>query len=66
MVFGSGTLVSQLTAHALIDEYQLVVGPVVLGAGRSLVTDVGTRLRLSLVEATPYPTGNVMLRYVRA
>src|SRR5437762_5846629 len=33
MVFGSGALVSQLTAQGLVDEYQLVVGPVLLGGG---------------------------------
>jgi hypothetical protein len=37
LVFGSGSIVSQLTRHGLIDEYQFVVNPVLLGSGRSLL-----------------------------
>jgi dihydrofolate reductase len=40
MLFGSGSLVSQLTGHGLIDEYQLVVSPILLGGGRSLLSGV--------------------------
>jgi dihydrofolate reductase len=65
MVFGSGSIVSQLTEHGLIDEYQLVVTPLLLGAGQPLFSGVTRRTRLSLVEARPYPTGNVLLRYTR-
>jgi dihydrofolate reductase len=64
-VFGSGTIVSQLTTHGLIDEYQFVVCPIAIGAGRPLFNDVSTSVRLKLLEAKSYPTGNVMLRYER-
>ena len=66
LVFGSGTLVGQLTAHGLVDEYQLVVAPLLLGRGRSLGADVPTRSRLELREARAFPSGNVMLRYARS
>ena len=66
MIFGSGSIVSQLTEHELIDEYHLVVGPVLLGGGKTLVSGVPASLRLELIEAKPYPNGNVMLRYRRA
>jgi dihydrofolate reductase len=65
MVFGSGSIVSQLTAHGLIDEYRFVVNPTLIGGGRTLLGDVSTRVRLTLLEAKAYPTGNVMLRYER-
>ena len=65
LVFGSGSIVSQLTQHRLIDEYQLIVNPVMLGSGRPLVRDVSTAVPLKLLEAKAYPTGNVMLRYAR-
>jgi len=65
IIFGSGSIVSQLTEHGLIDEYHFVVSPILLGSGRSLISDVSKRLRLDLVEAKPYPSGNVMLRYRR-
>jgi len=63
IIFGSGTIVSQLTEHGLIDEYQFIVSPVLLGRGKALIADVSQRLKLDLLEAKPYPSGNVMLRY---
>jgi dihydrofolate reductase len=65
IVFGSGSIVSLLTEHGLIDEYQFVVGPLLLGSGRALVTGVSNSVRLELLEAKPYPSGNVVLRYAR-
>jgi dihydrofolate reductase len=66
IVFGSGSIVSQLTQHGLIDEYQLVVSPILLGSGRPLLSGVSKSLRLDLLEAKKYESGNVMLRYGRA
>jgi dihydrofolate reductase len=66
IVFGSGSIVSQLTQHGLIDEYQFIVGPTLLGSGRPLLGGVSKRSKLDLIEATKYRSGNVMLRYRRA
>jgi dihydrofolate reductase len=66
MIFGSGSLVSQLSQHALIDEYQFVVMPVLLGDGLNMLTGLSTRVRLDLLEAKNYPSGKVMLRYARS
>lgn len=65
LVFGSGSIASQLTEHGLIDEYQFVVSPVLLGSGRTLLGGVSKSLRLDRLEAKPYPSGNVLLRYAR-
>ena len=65
IVFGSGSIVSQLTPHGLIDEYQFVVSPVLLGSGRPLLSGVSKSLRLDLLEAKQYQSGNVTLRYAR-
>ena len=65
MIFGSGSIVSQLTQHGLIDEYQFIVNPIVLGSGRQLVSGLSKSVRLDLQEAKQYPSGNVMLRYAR-
>lgn len=65
MIFGSGSIASLLTEHGLIDEYQLVVSPLLLGTGRTLISGVTTRSRLDLLEARAYPSGNVRLRYAR-
>jgi dihydrofolate reductase len=65
MVFGSGTIVSLLTAHALVDEYEFVVSPVLLGRGRPLLSGLARATRVELLEARSYPSGNVRLRYGR-
>lgn len=65
IIFGSGSLVSQLTEHGLIDEYQFIVSPVLLGAGRTLIERVSKQVPLELLEAKPFASGNVMLRYAR-
>jgi dihydrofolate reductase len=65
VVLGSGSLVAQLSQHGLIDEYQLVVTPVFLGEGRPLLGGLTKRLKLELLEAKAYRSGNVLLRYAR-
>ena len=66
IVFGSGSIASRLTEHGLIDEYQVIVSPLLLGGGHSLIRGVANALRLDLLEAKPFPSGNVMLRYAPA
>lgn len=63
LVDGSSVLVHTLIQHDLVDEYHLLVYPVVLGGGKKLFPD-GVRVNLRLVEATPIPSGIVLLRYV--
>jgi dihydrofolate reductase len=65
IVLGSGSIVSQLTQHGLIDEYQFIVSPLLLGSGRPLLSGVTRGMPLQLREAKAYPSGNVMLRYGR-
>jgi dihydrofolate reductase len=66
LVFGSGSIASELTRHGLIDEYEFIVCPVLLGGGRTLISGVPERSKVELLESTKYPSGNVMLRYARA
>ena len=63
LLFGSGTIASLLTEHGLIDEYRFIVGPVLLGGGKPLISGLTKSSRLDLLEAKTYPSGNVMLRY---
>ena len=62
---GSSVLVHTLAEHDLIDEYNLLVYPVVLGLGKKLFPD-GLRVNLRLLESRPFPTGVVLMHYVRA
>ena len=64
VVLGSGTIVSQLTQARLVDEYQLVVVPVVLGKGRTMFEGVKDKLGLKLTKTRNFKNGNVVLTYV--
>lgn len=61
-ISGSGTLVQALMKHDLIDEYNLLVYPVVLGKGKRLFPD-GLNAALKLVETKTFSTGVVLLSY---
>jgi dihydrofolate reductase len=63
VILGSGTIVSQLTKAHLIDEYQIAVLPVILGAGRTMFEGVGQRLSLKRTKARPFRNGNVFVCY---
>jgi dihydrofolate reductase len=63
MVFGSGTIVSQLTEWGLIDEYQFVVSPVVLASGRRLFDTVTSRTPLERIDSTVFESGVMLVRY---
>lgn len=56
IILGSGSLVSQLTAARLIDLYQLVLVPVVLGKGRTLFGTLSERQASSAATAAPSRT----------
>jgi dihydrofolate reductase len=67
LVAGSATLVTALVQHDLIDEYRLMVYPIVLGAGKRLFKDTsGPASTFKLVEARPVGSGVVVLTYERA
>lgn len=62
IIFGSGTIVQQLTNAGLIDDYFIVVTPVLLGAGKPLFSGVQTR-SLRLLDVRHFQSGNVLLHY---
>jgi dihydrofolate reductase len=63
VIFGSGTLVSQLTNWKLIDEYRIIINPLVLGKGHSMFNGVKGRVSLQLTDAQRLSTGSVILYY---
>jgi dihydrofolate reductase len=63
-ILGSGTLVTQLAPEGLIDEYQIVVHPVVLGAGRTMFEGVAKNLALKRTNLRAFGNGNVLLSFV--
>jgi dihydrofolate reductase len=63
-VLGSGELAQTLMRHNLVDEYQLMAHPVVLGTGKRLFRDGVSRKSLRLVESTTTGTGVLLLTYL--
>ncbi|HEX3640783.1 MAG TPA: dihydrofolate reductase family protein [Ktedonobacteraceae bacterium] len=62
-IFGSGSIVSTLTQLGLIDEYRIMVNPVVLGNGKPLFKDIHDKLNLKLLRTKTFRSGNIMLCY---
>ncbi len=62
-VMGSASLAAQLIAHGLVDEYRLMIQPILLGGGRRLFPDDGAARALELVSATPTATGVLICTY---
>ncbi len=60
LVAGSGQLVQALMQHDLVDEYRLMVYPIVLGGGRRLFQGEGEQRALRLVEAKPVGPAGVL------
>jgi dihydrofolate reductase len=63
VILGSGVLLQSLMSANLIDEYVLLIHPLVLGSGRRLFTDGGALARLRLVDSKVTTTGVVIATY---
>ena len=59
--FGTGELDKILLEHGLLDELYLSMAPVVIGRGEHLL--VGAQATFELLEATPFASGIVVLKY---
>src|SRR5262252_706516 len=65
-ILGSGTIVSQLAQQGLIDEFQCVINPIVLGQGRTMFEGLKDKLSLKLIKSRTFGNGNVFLSYAPA
>jgi len=63
VILGSGSIVAQLAQAGLIDEYQIVVNPIVLGKGKTMFDDIKEKLSLKLIKTRTFGNGNVLLCY---
>jgi len=62
-VLGSGSIVAQLAQEGLIDEYEVLLNPVVLGKGKTMFEGVKDRFSLKLKKTRVFGNGNVLLTY---
>jgi dihydrofolate reductase len=63
LVYGGSSFVASLVEHNLVDEYHLLVNPVVLGSGLTIFTGLADTLRLNLVTNKAFSCGTVLLCY---
>ena len=63
VIMGSGELIHSLLPHSLIDEYMLMIHPVVLGTGLRLFPDRGTMTELRLTSSATTTTGVILTTY---
>jgi dihydrofolate reductase len=62
-ILGSGTLVRELAEQNLIDEYDLMINPILLGEGKRLFAGLKKAPELELVSSRTFKNGNVFVRY---
>ena len=62
-ILGSGSIVSQMTQAGLVDEYQIVMNPVILGEGRTMFDGIKEKLALKLTRTRAFANGNVLQCY---
>ena len=63
MILGSGSIVSQLASEGLIDEFQVVINPILLGKGRTMFDGIKHKLNVKLAKSRTFRNGNVVLVY---
>jgi dihydrofolate reductase len=63
VIFASSKLIQSFTNAGLVDEYRLIVHPVLLGSGKRLFDNLLNRSNLTLLDAKPYPSGAALMRY---
>lgn len=61
VVFGSGTIVQAMTNLNLIDEFRLMINPVILGQGKPMFKDMKDKVNLKLLNTKTFKNGNVLL-----
>jgi dihydrofolate reductase len=64
IIFGSSDLAVSFIQHGLIDEFRVMVNPVVLGGGKTLFHGINQKLDLKLTNSRMFASGNVLLYYV--
>jgi dihydrofolate reductase len=63
VILGSGSIMSEFAQRGLIDEYRIMVNPIVLGDGKPLFKGIKDRLNLKLTKTRTFGNGNVLLYY---
>jgi dihydrofolate reductase len=63
IAYGGASFVASLIQHNLIDEYHLFINPAAIGNGMAIFNKLNKQHQLTLVKATPFDCGIVVLHY---
>jgi dihydrofolate reductase len=63
VILGSGTIVSEMTQLGLIDEFRMIVNPVILGEGKQMFKGIDERQKLKLIDTRQLGSGVAILTY---
>ena len=62
-ILGSGSIVTQLAEQGLIDHFQFMVDPIVIGSGKAIFSGINTNLNLTLTDSKVFKSGVIVLTY---
>lgn len=62
-IFGSSDLAVMLIDQGLIDEFRIMINPIVLGGGKPILHGIKSQLELKLIKVKQFKSGNVLLYY---
>ena len=65
IVYGGTSFVSSLIEEELIDEYNLIINPTIIGKGKPIFKKVSSNKNLTLTHSKAYECGVVVLRYTK-
>jgi dihydrofolate reductase len=63
VILGSGSIVSEMTQLGLIDEFRMIVNPVILGEGKQMFKGIDERQKLKLIDTRQLGSGVAILTY---
>lgn len=63
VIFGSGEIVSFLTNQGLIDEYRIILNPVILGGGNPMFKNINVNVKMNLIKSKKLKSGVMILFY---
>jgi len=63
-IFGSADLSSTLIDHDLIDEFRIMINPLILGNGTPMFQNITAKIDLQLLKTKVFGNGNVLLNYI--
>lgn len=63
VIFGSGEIVSQLAQAGLVDEFRIILNPVILGKGNLMFTNISEMIKLKFIKMKKLKSGVIILYY---